>query len=92
MIYSGATTYSVEFTNAANDDKVFHVECDEYRRLFVVFGYAGYVGYQPNVGEVLILTVYETTGDVRPDAGNPFALDYAIAPQDGLIKITRTRC
>lgn len=81
-------TYSVEFTNVANGDKVFHVECDEYRRLFVVFGYAGYVGYQPSVGEVLTLTVYETTGDVRPDAGSPFALDYAIAPQDGLIKIT----
>ena len=40
------------------------------------------------VGEVLTLTVYETTGDVRPDAGSPFALDYAIAPQDGLIKIS----
>ncbi|MFJ2990730.1 hypothetical protein ACIPF8_22970 [Collimonas sp. NPDC087041] len=37
-------TYSVEFTNVANGDKVFHVECDEYRRLFVVFGCAGYVG------------------------------------------------
>ncbi|AIY41972.1 hypothetical protein LT85_2814 [Collimonas arenae] len=64
--------YSVEFTNVANGDKVFHVECDECRRLFVVFGYAGYVGYQPSVGEVLTLTVYEATGDVRPDAGSPF--------------------
>lgn len=80
--------YTLEFTNVANGDKVFHVECDEYRRLFVVFGYADYVGYQPNVGEVLTLTVYETTGDVRPDASSPFALDYAIAPQDGQIKIT----
>lgn len=82
-----AFQYRQDFLNVGNGDKVFHVESDEYSRLFVKFGYAGVVGYQPGVGEVFTLTVNHTSGDVRPDANSPFSLEYAYTVQDSQITI-----
>lgn len=79
--------YRAEFTNIGNGERVFHVEADEYRRLFVRFGFGGVVGYQPVNGEVIQLTVSHTAGPVNPQSGSPFQFEYTYTPQDGQIDI-----
>ncbi len=75
------------FVNVWPGDRIYHVESDAYRRLFVKFGLVDVVGYQPIVGEKLTLIITESVGDVRPAIGSPFSLEYAYTPADGLVAI-----
>lgn len=85
----GGLTYQPEFTNVAVGDLVYHVETDEYRRTYVVFGAADIVGYQPVVGEIITITITETVGaTAAPAAGSPFAWDYIAGPTDSYIKLS----
>ncbi len=77
-----AFEYQQEFTNVAVGDRVYHMETDEYRRLYVVFGYGGVAGYQPTSGETIRIEVRDSNGDVRPDQDSPFALEYLVTPED----------
>ncbi|AJG18816.1 hypothetical protein [Cupriavidus basilensis] len=86
--HGNAFTYAQEFTNVGAGDRIFHVESDEYRRIFVKFGYGGVVGYQPAAGEAFTVTVNDTNGNFDLDPGSPFALEYTLAPQDSMVKIT----
>jgi hypothetical protein len=75
-----AFAYSPDFCNVGPGDRVFHVETDEYRRLFLRFGAstssAPVVGHQPANGDVLTITVRETGGPIALEAGSAFALAY----------------
>ncbi len=82
--------YAPGFTNVAKGDKVFHVEVDEYRRMFVRFGLGDIVGFQPDKGTVITLTMTECDGDVRPASGSPFNLVYAYAPADSMLSLVFT--
>ena len=79
-------TYEPRFINVDPDETVYSVDTDEYRRLYVRFGFADVVGVQPGAGEHFILTIYECAGDVRPDQGSPFALETTTSLQDSQIK------
>lgn len=79
--------YTPSFINVAVDEKVFHVEVDEYQRVFVKFGLSGVVGYQPSAGEKFTVTVLESNGDVRSAIGSPFALEYAYTPADSMVSV-----
>ena len=83
-----AFKYTPAYTNVMDGERVFHVEMDAYQRLFVKFGISGVIGYQPTEGEELTLLITESVGDVRPDAGSPFSLEYAYTPSDGMVTIT----
>lgn len=78
-------SYTPDFCNVEADEFVYHVETDELRRLYVRFGYDGIVGYQPAVGDQFVIEIAECNGDVRPDVGSPFALQYTYTPQDSQI-------
>lgn len=80
--------YSPEFTNVLPNEKVFNVECDEFRMLRVVLGYANVVGYQPNAGDVFSLILTETMGVVQVEFGAPFSLEYAYTVADSQIKMS----
>lgn len=82
-----AFRYTPGFTNVRPGDKVYHVETDEYRRVWVKFGIDGIAGYQPVAGEVLEIFVAETNGNVLPGKGSPFSLEYAYTPTESLITI-----
>lgn len=75
-------TYAQRYTNVLPGDLIYHVETDEYRRLFVKFGYDEVVGYQPGAGEAFTLTIHECRGEVSPSAGAPFTLEYVSTPQE----------
>lgn len=79
--------YRQEFTNVAPNERVYHMETDEYRRLYVKFGYGDVVGYQPASGETLTIEIHDTQGDVRPENGSPFAFEYTVTPEDSLIEM-----
>ncbi|NDI85087.1 hypothetical protein [Undibacterium crateris] len=87
---SGGTEYrySREFTNVASGDAVFNIECDEYRKIFIVLGYDQVIGHQPKAGDVYSVLVRETSGEIQVPSGSPFSLQYSYTPQDAQIKIS----
>lgn len=70
-------TYTAEFVNVDIGDRVFHLESDETRALFVQFGASAIAGYQPSVGEEFTVTVIETEGAIELAAGSQFAFEYS---------------
>lgn len=87
-----AFTYSPDFANVNPGQRVFHVETDEYRRVFIRFGAAeaglDVVGHQPLDGDILTITVRECGGLVTLDAGATFALEYVTTPDEALLNLT----
>jgi hypothetical protein len=89
----GPFTYTTEFCNVAPGARVFHVETDEYRRVFIRFGaedaVAGLVvGHQPNNGDVLTITLRECGGKVELEAESGFALEYVGNAAEGRLALT----
>jgi len=80
--------YRPDFTRIEKDERIYHIETDEYRRLFVVFGYGGVIGYQPEKGEIINIVVFETYGDVLVREGTTFSLEYAYLVEDARVAIT----
>lgn len=80
--------YSHGFTNISPDEKVYHVETDEYQRIFVKFGLAGIVGYQPQKDEIFTLKLSDCNGNVVPEGESPFNLEYAYTPADGQVTLS----
>lgn len=78
---AGAFVYSPDFANVTAGQRVYHVETDEARRVWLRFGAAEggvpVVGHQPAAGDVLTVTVRECGGAVEDlSAGSGFALEY----------------
>ena len=80
-------SYAEDYVNIDPNEKMFHVKVDEYRRLFVVFGYADVVGYQPAANESVVITTTETYGDISPKINSPFVLEYSSSPLDQRISM-----
>lgn len=89
---TAAFTYTVEFCNVGPGDRVFHVETDEYRRLWVRFGAedagGSVVGHQPADGNVLTIRITECEGKVDIAAGAKFALEYIGSTPESLLTFT----
>jgi plastocyanin len=83
-------TYQPNFVNVNVGDEVYTVETDEYRNLYVKFGYDNVVGYQPGAGESFTLTITDCAGNVTPDVGSPFSLEYISLPIDSQMQIAMT--
>jgi hypothetical protein len=75
-------TYTKDFTNILPNDKVYHVEIDEYRQLSIKFGQSDKVGYQPSIGDVVIITTQVTFGQIDGKQGDEFILDTVVPNSD----------
>ncbi len=64
--------HAQDLCNVAPGDKVYALETDERRRLWVRFGAEGTIGYQPAVGDQFELVITECEG--RMDALKPGAV------------------
>ena len=73
------------FTNVYPDEKIYHVEVDEYRNISIVFGVEGIAGYQPKNNETITIIVHETNGEISHKLGAPFALEYSYNIQDASV-------
>ena len=83
-----AYQFAYKYTNIGSGDKIFHIEVDEFQRVYVRFGWDGVVGFQPTDGTAITITVGYCLGDIQPDTGSPFALQYVSTPQHALIDLT----
>jgi len=88
----GPFTYTPDFCNVLPGQRVFHVETDEYRRVFLRFGAAEaagmVVGHQPVNGDVLTITVRECSGAIALEAGAGFALEYVATADEANLVLT----
>ena len=87
----GPYTYTPDFSNTAPGARVFHVETDEYRRVWIRFGAGSgpvaVIGHQPPNGEVLTITITECEGAVEYEAGARFALEYVTTSDEANIQL-----
>lgn len=86
-------TYRPDYCNVQPGERVFHVETDEYRRVFVRFGaddpaMGRVIGHQPATGDVITVTVTECAGAVDAVAGEGFALEYTQTGADAGLQLT----
>lgn len=81
-------TYSPDFCNVAAGQRVFHVETDERRRVFIRLGADGVAGYQPAAGQVLTITLRECLGAVDLAAGDQFVLEYVVSGDESALALT----
>jgi hypothetical protein len=84
----GEYEHRERYVNTLPNERVFHVETDDRKLMWVRLGYSNVVGVQPRDGDNLTLTVGYTAGDIRPTAGSPLSFDYLLTPYDNFIKIS----
>lgn len=80
--------YIPDFVNVEIGQKMFHLQTDELRRLFVKFGAANIAGYQPAIGEVFDIIVTESEGAFELATGAQFTVEYIINPVEAQLRIT----
>lgn len=83
----GDFEFRERFVNTLPDERVFHVEVDDRKKMWVRFGYENVVAYQPKDGEVLELNLGYTAGDIKPKVGSSMSFDYLLTPFDNLVQI-----
>jgi len=74
------------YVNSWPEERIFHVEADDRRRVYVRFGFDGVVGTQPRDGHEITLTITRTAGAVSPAAGSPLSFEYIQSPQDAMVE------
>lgn len=83
---SGEYEYRQRYVNSWPDERIFHVEADDRKRVYVRFGYGGVVGTQPPDGFKVTMTITRTSGAVSPAAGSPLSFEYLLLPQDANVE------
>lgn len=83
-----AFVYTPDFCNVEPGQRVFHVETNEQRHVFLRFGADGVAGYQPAAGDVLSITVRECVGAVDLTAGDLFVLEYVLTTDEAALALT----
>lgn len=69
-------TPSYKFNGIGKDEKVFHIDSDEFKRILVRFGENDVVGYQPAEGDVITIEKSLSFGNIQPELNSPFTLEY----------------
>lgn len=57
-------------------EKVFHVESDEFKRIYVKFGYNGVIGVEPPLNSTVRIIRTTSFGNILPEIESPFSLEY----------------
>lgn len=83
----GAYDYRDRYTNTFAEERIFHIEADDRQRVFVRFGCRNVVGYQPDEGRQITLTVSYTAGDVKPEYESPFSFEYTQSPNENAVSL-----
>lgn len=80
-------TPSYKFNGINKNDKVFHVDSDEFQQLSVKFGAQDVLGTQPQDGDVILIEKGLTFGDILPELESPFSLQYIFADDENNLKL-----
>ncbi|WP_175712153.1 hypothetical protein [Burkholderia ambifaria] len=80
-----------EFSNVGRNEPAYALEVDEYRRLYVKFGWADVFGVQPANGTVVQLTIEETFGPTDLSVSAPFTFEALSVPAEQFATVTLSR-
>lgn len=83
----GDYSYTDRYMNISAGERVFNVEVDERKRVFVRFGADGLVGMQPENGDEITLTTYYTNGAISIDIGSHFTFASVVSPADAAVTL-----
>ena len=84
----GDFVYAERYANIAIGERVFHVEADDRQRVYVRFGFDGFVGVQPVDGTTITLDIAYSAGKINPEYGSPFSFEYIASPADSSIDLS----
>jgi hypothetical protein len=84
----GFFEYRARYVNTLINERVFNIESDDYEQLYVQFGIKNVAGYQPTEGDVIILTVNSSVGELTPILSSKFTLAALQSPSDAMIDLT----
>lgn len=76
-----------KFNRVGVDDKVYHIESDEFKQLKVKFGSRNVIGAQLNQGDVVVIEKFTTYGSIVIDNDTAFSFDYISDEIDNDIKM-----
>ncbi|WAL56603.1 hypothetical protein [Avibacterium paragallinarum] len=76
-----------KFNGVDAGEKVFHIESDEYKRLYVKFGETSVVGFQPSINDVITIECGQCFGDIQPELGSTFSFQYIQANEENEINL-----
>lgn len=86
---AGAFEYRERYTNTLPGDRVFHIEANDRKQIYVRFGVDNVAGVQPQKGETITLNVgYSHGAGAAPKQGSPFSLAYISSPTDVQLILT----
>lgn len=86
---ANAFTYAPDWCNVEPGDLSYQAETDEQRRLWVMMGSDGVVGYGVQAGDVITIDVTECEGQITNlNPGASFNLENIYTIQDGALKAT----
>lgn len=77
-----------DFVNVEIGQKMYHLQTDEQRRLFIKFGASNIAGHQPAAGEIFAVTVVESEGAFDLAAASQFSIEYVSNPAESQLKMT----
>lgn len=80
--------YVAEFVNVLPGDRVFHLETDEQRQLYIQFGASATAGYQPAAGEKVTVLLSETEGEISLSTRTLFTFEYTGSPFESGAKMS----
>jgi len=86
--HNGDFHYRDRYVNSAPHERIFHVEMDERQRFYVRFGWQDVVGTQPVAGDTLHLRLDYCHGEVAPEHGSAFSVDYLHRPHEIHLTLT----
>lgn len=81
-------TASTDYCNADVDSKVYAVESDEFRDIYVKFGMDGVIGVQPEVDDIITIEKTLTYGEINLDTKAPISFDYIENIEDSNLSMT----
>jgi hypothetical protein len=88
----GAFTYTPDFVNVTAGQRVFHVETDEYRRMWVRFGVnevgGTQVGHQPADGDIITMVIKDCVGQIQLGSGTTFSLEVVASADESELTMT----
>lgn len=69
-------SHRYKFNGVSVNEKVFHIESDEFKRIFAKFGAENVLGYQPHNNDTISIEKTFTFGEIQIDLESPFSLLY----------------
>ncbi|MCZ0926430.1 hypothetical protein L0636_00825 [Halomonas janggokensis] len=85
----GSYEHRERYTNTIAGERIYHVEADERRRVYVRFGQDGVVGVQPTDGRQLTITSYYSLGRIDDfQTGSPMAFETMQGPNEAQLEMT----